>query len=722
MGLIVKFFRFFGDPVLFFLKILLWTVNWSLTHVFNLFEGLLQTIYWFVKLIKLPRPKLPIFNFKFLFNFKFSIFILGFLSCLIFVFLPFETFNFLRELPHPASLQNGNYPVTTKIYDRNKNLLYEIYNGENRTPVKLTDLSKYIPEAHIAIEDKNFYHHLGFDPAAIVRAVIANFTGRPTQGASTITQQLIKFSLLTPEQTITRKAKELILSFWAEFIFSKEQILEMYLNDIPYGGSAYGIEAAAKTYFGKPAKSLTLAQAALLAGLPSAPTVYSPLGSHPELAKERQRQVLAAMREQGYIASDEEAKALDEPLNYSSPEISIKAPHFVMYVKDLLVQKYGIKMVEQGGLQVVTTLDYDLQKAVQDFIFNGVEKQKYLNVGNGAALVTDPKTGEILAMVGSKNYFDKENDGNVNVVLAQRSPGSSIKVVNYAAAMEKGQILASTIIDDGPTNFAVAGLPVYSPRNYDGKFHGKVTVRTALASSYNIPAVKILAKLGVAEMIKKGREMGITSWVDESRYGLSLTLGGGEVTMLDLAEVYGSLANNGIKVNLNPILSVTDYKGQILEQKNINEKQVLSPQTAFVISDILSDNGARTPTFGPSSALVIPNHLVAVKTGTAETKRDNWTIGYTPNLVVTVWVGNNDNSPMSPYLESGNTGAAAIWHDVMANLLKDKPAEKFTLPEKIIPVAICAINGLLPCENCPYIKTEYFLPGTEPKTACNIDK
>src|SRR3989344_2359949 len=730
------FFRLFGSPIVFFFKVLLWTLVWTfdqikklISNFYHLVDGFVETVTWFIKLIKLPnikrrrisnfRPPKPQFS---LFSSRLSIFALGFFFCVIFIFAPYETYNFLRTLPHPLSLQNGNYPVTTKIFDRNKNLLYEIYTGQNRTPVKLSDLPSYLPMAHIAIEDKNFYQHLGFDPGAIVRAAIANFNGEPVEGDSTITHQLVKFSLLSPERTVSRKIKELVLSFWAEFIYSKTEILEMYVNNIPYGGSAYGIEAAAKTYFGKSAKDLTLAETALLAGLPSAPTVYSPLGSHPELAKERQAGVLQAMRDQGYITFDEEEKAKKEPLNYVGAQTSIKAPHFVMYVKDLLIQKYGIKTVEQGGLEVITTLDLETYEMVAKLVREGVDKQSYLNVGNGAVVVSDPKTGEILAMIGSKNYFDKDRDGNVNVTLAERSPGSSIKVVTYAAALEKNQMSASSIIDDSPTNFVTQGSPVYSPRNYDNRFHGNVTVRTALGSSYNIPAVKILYRLGVSNMIEKGRQMGITSWTDDSRYGLSLTLGGGEVNMLDMVKVYGTLANNGVRVDLNPIISVTNFKGTELERDKKSQSQVLSSQTAFIVSNILLDNNARTPAFGPVSPLVIPGHSVAVKTGTAETKRDNWTIGYTPDYTVAVWVGNNDNSPMSPYLESGNTGAAAIWHEIMVSLLKDKPDKKFTVPEKIIPVTVCAINGLLPCANCPSVKTEYFVSGTEPKNHCKIEK
>ncbi|MEK7565522.1 MAG: transglycosylase domain-containing protein, partial [Patescibacteria group bacterium] len=512
-----SFFIALGRPVLFFLKILLWTVVWFfqktiqvLGSLWEILRSTFNTFAWFYKLIlkfpyqkyfpKKPRLKIIYQKPKISFARDFLLITAGFFACFLFVFIPYSTVSFLSALPNPKALANHDYSVTTKIFDRHSLLLYQIYSRENRTPIKLSDLPKYIPEATIAIEDKNFYRHLGFDPFGIIRAFIANIQGRPQQGGSTITQQLIKSALLTPERTFTRKVKELILSFWTERLYSKDQILEMYLNQVPYGGAAYGIEAASQTYFNKHAKDLSLAEAALLAGLPSAPSVYSPFGSHPELAKSRQKDVLLAMK-----APD---AAFTENLNYAPQSTEIKAPHFVMYVKDILTQKYGIRTVEQGGLEVITSLDLNLQEETEIIISSEVEEQKYLQVGNGAALVTNPKTGEILAMVGSKDYFAKDYDGNVNVTLSQRSPGSSIKVVNYAAALEKGLISPGTVIDDGPITYQTLGSPPYSPQNYDSRFHGKVTVRTALASSYNIPAVKILQKLGVANMFDKGRQMG----------------------------------------------------------------------------------------------------------------------------------------------------------------------------------------------------------------------
>jgi penicillin-binding protein 1C len=774
-----------GAPVLFALKILAWTVVWLVRLVvkiiqtgFYLLFGLLVTFFWFLKTlvketrhsalvglafisvlleerpritlptISLPKVKLPRFRLpnikirrwqpdfrlriakfkKLSFPEKIPYLIAGAAAATIFVFIPYWAKTQLSLLPNPNLLTIRDIPVSTRIYDRSGTLLYQIYVDENRTMVGLSDLPKFLKDATIAIEDKNFYHHLGFDPTGIIRASLANRDGVITQGGSTITQQLIRSALLSPEQTWQRKIKELILSFWAERIYSKDQILTMYFNQIPYGGAAYGIEAAAQTYFNKRAKDLNLAEASLLVGLPSSPTTYSPFGTRPDLAKQRQRQVLDAMVAQKYLRPEEEMAALSTPLTFAPTETSIKAPHFVMYVRDLLAKKYGNRKVEQGGLEVITTLDLPTYENTLKLVRDGVAAQKYLGVGNGAALITNPKTGEILSMVGSTDFFDTARDGNVNVTLAQRSPGSSIKPLTYALAMDKGMIFPSTIIDDSPIVYRFSDGPNYAPSNYDNRFHGRVTVRTALASSYNIPAVKVLEKDGLLNFIDYARKSGINSFEDPSRYGLSLTLGGGEVTMLEMATAFSQFANLGRKVDLNPIIKITDYRGKVLEENTSHQNpatsgsQLISPQTAFLISDILADNPARAPAFGYGSALVVPNHTVSVKTGTAQDKRDNWTVGYTPTILAAVWVGNNDNSPMSPYLESGNTGAAAIWNPIMRSLLEGKPDEGLSRPDNLISVQICTINGLLPCQFCPFVKTEYFVRGTEPKVACNFTK
>ncbi len=626
----------------------------------------------------------------------------GIAVTIVFFFAPYQTHTWLKALPNPELLSRRDLQVTTKIFDRNGALLYEIYADQNRTPLALSDIPKHVKDATIAIEDQDFYQHNGISLRGIARATRETLLKNQVQGGSTITQQLIKSALLSPEVKLTRKIKEIVLAFWAERLYSKNEILEMYLNQVPYGGTAWGVESASQTYFGKSVTELNLAEAALLAGLPQAPTEYSPFGSHPEKSYERQKEVLRRMTEDRYITKEEEQEALATTITFAQPRTALHAPHFVMYIKNLLEQRYGPRLVEQGGLRIITSLDVSLQEKAEDILQNHISALNHLRVGNGAALVTNPNTGEILAMVGSKNYFDLPSDGNVNVTTSLRQPGSSIKVVNYAAALENG-FTAASILDDSPIVYQIPGSPPYAPVNYDGKFHGPTALRYALANSYNIPAVKILAKIGVQTMIDKGRLMGITSWDDEGRYGLSLTLGGGDVTMLEMAKVFGTLANQGKRVDLMPILEVTDYTGKVIE-KNKPKAGItaLKPEVAWIISNILSDNTARIAAFGPSSSLVIPNKTVSVKTGTTDSKRDNWTIGYTPSYVTTVWVGNNDNTPMNPYLTSGITGAAPIWHDIMIELLKDKPDETPIKPETVISVP------------CYFGRPEYFVVGTEP--------
>ncbi len=629
-------------------------------------------------------------------------FITGVAVTILFVFLPYTTYQWLKMLPNPQLLTRRDLQVTTKIFDRNGELLFEIYADQNRTPLPLADIPLYMQEATISIEDKDFYHHQGVSLPGIVRAARETVFNNQVQGGSTITQQLIKSALLSPEVSITRKLKEIFLAFWAERLYTKKQILEMYLNQVPYGGTAWGVEAAAQTYFGKSAKDINLSEAALLAGLPAAPSEYSPFGEHPEKAFERQKEVLRRMAEDHYITPEQEQAALNTHITFTQPRVAIRAPHFVMYVRNLLEQRYGPRLVEQGGLRITTTLDLSVQDKVQEIVKNQVNALSDLQVGNGAAMVTNPKTGEILAMVGSKDFFDTDADGNVNVTTSLRQPGSSIKVVNYAAALEDG-FTAATILDDSPVVYQSFGSVPYAPVNYDGKFHGPTPLRYALANSYNIPAVKVLNKIGVQTMIDKGRLMGITTWNDPSQYGLSLTLGGGDVTMLDMMKVFGTLANDGKRVDLNPILEVTDYTGHVYEKNTpAPPVQAVKPEVAWILSNILSDNTARMAAFGPNSSLVIPGKTVSVKTGTTNDKRDNWTIGYTPSYVAAVWVGNNDNSPMNPYLTSGITGAAPIWHDIMTELLKNKPDEVPVKPDTVVSVP------------CYYGRPEYFIAGTQP--------
>ncbi len=649
-------------------------------------------------------------------------------------------FLILKDLPSPNKLQQREQRLTTKILARDGSLLYKIYRNQNRSLIKLENIPPYVINATIAVEDKKFWSHPGFSIEGIIRALTKNIKASETaQGGSTITQQLVKNTLLSNEKTYIRKIKEVILAIQVELIYTKEEILQMYFNEIPYGGTAYGIEEASETYFGKSVNELNIAEAAMLAGLPSAPTKYSPFGANPEFAVYRQKYTLKRMLEEGYITPNQYQQENERKIYLKSPVSEIKAPHFVMFVKDILVNKYGNRMVEEGGLEVLTSLDPDIQQIAQKAVTEEINKLIPMQVTNGAVLVTNPKNGEILAMVGSRDYFDTENDGNVNITIQQRQPGSSIKPITYALALKSG-LTPNSIIQDQPVIYPDGPGIWYQPGNYDGKFHGPVTLKTALASSFNIPAVKLVDKFGVNNMINLAEKMGITTWKDRSRFGLSITLGGGEVKMIDMAVVYGVFANNGIRVDLNPILKVSDAKGKILNDYTCNStfsisrvsaftdnshdcnyKQVLDPVVAYQISTMLSDDYARSPAFGFNSLLNIPNNQVAVKTGTTNDKRDNWAIGYTKNAVVTVWVGNNDNSPMSA-VASGITGATPIWRNTMDGILnKNKQTEVFTPPSNMIPVQICATNGLLPCASCPQIKTEYFIPGTEPKLHC-LDK
>ena len=640
-------------------------------------------------------------------------------------------FWIFKDLPSPTRLGSPNIPASTLIYDRHGELLYEIYAEKNRVPVKLEELPEYIKWATVASEDKNFYRHHGFDLGGILRATFNTIFRRSLQGGSTLTQQLVKNALLEdPSRTLRRKIREAILTWGTEVIYSKNEILEMYLNQAPFGGTAWGIESAAQTYFNKKAKDLTLAEATLLVGLPASPTRFSPFGAHPELAKERQKRVLQRMVEDNYLTKEESEQAEKQELNYASPTVGIKAPHFVLYVKELLVDEYGEKVVEQGGLKVQTTLDLDLQEFTQQTVASEVAKLKNLKISNGAALITNPETGEILTMVGSKNYFDKEIDGNVNVTLRPRQPGSSIKPLNYGLALEKKIITPATVINDMPTCFAVTGQRLYCPVNYDGTFHGPTQVRFTLGNSYNIPAVKVLALNGLEDFVAKAKEMGISTFTEPKNYGLSITLGGGEVKMIDMATAFSSFANLGIRQDIWAIKKVENQSGKVLFEKEEEEgPRVLSMETAYLISHILLDNNARSAAFGPSSYLVIKNHPeVSVKTGTTNDLRDNWTIGYTTSRLAAVWVGNNDNSSMS-YVASGVTGASPIWNKIMTYALKDQKQEWPLKPEGIVGASICQLSGKMPNPEQPCeTRFEYFLSGTVPseteslKMAIEIDK
>lgn len=666
---------------------------------------------------KLLWLKIKLFSIRFVkpkLKKRFTVFVVS----LLIIFASFWYFIF-RGLPSPRELVTGKQEVSTKIYDRNGVLLYKIYKNKNRTPLTLDQVPSQVRLATLAAEDAEFYYHPGFSLKGVFRSIIRNIKRGELSGGSTITQQLVKNALLTPEKTIARKIRELILAVEVESLYSKDQILEMYLNETPYGGVSYGIAEASQEYFEKEVNRLTLAEAAFLAGLPKSPTKLSPFGPNPELAYARQKEVLHLMRINKFINMEQEQEALNQELKITHKKTDIKAPHFVMYVRQELVDKYGEDVVETGGLEVITTLDIRIQNLAEQVVKEEIEKLKGLNVTNGAALVFNTKSGEILAMVGSKDYFDTENDGNVNVTLRLRQPGSSIKVINYAYALSNGYTLAS-IIDDSPVIFKVPGLPPYQPQNYDSKYRGKITLRSALAESRNIPAVKILASYGVSKMLELGQKMGITTWKDPSRYGLSLTLGGGDVKLIDLAQVFLTIANYGKKPEIAPILEIKNHKGKVLETPEHSDgERVISPQVAFLLIDILKDNVARSPAFGSNSYLVIPNHPeVAVKTGTSNNLKDNLTVGFNQKYLVAVWVGNNDSTPMAR-VASGVTGASPIWNKIMRGLLSDEKVQGWEVPEGLVQIPICPLTGTLPCEGCP-TKNEWFIKDNVPGTKCRF--
>lgn len=640
------------------------------------------------------------------------------------IILAFFGYNLFKDMPNPKKLSSGEYSESSQIMDRNGKILYEIYIDKNRNSVNLSDVPDKMIKATLAIEDNNFYKHAGFDLKGIIRGLFRTlFQGR-LQGGSTLTQQLVKNALLTPERTWKRKAKEAILTIATEALYSKDQILEMYFNQTPYGGTMWGVESAARGIFNKDVKDLSLAQAALIAGLPGSPTRYSPF-AHPDAAKNRQEMVLKRMEELKYISAEEYEAAKNEKMEYNLNKNSIVAPHFVFYVKEKLIEKYGIQKVTEGGLKVWTTLDSDIQNYAQEQVASEIEKLKKQKVSNGAALITDSKTGQILAMVGSKDYFDTEIDGKYNVTTALRQPGSSIKPLNYAVGIETGKATAASIFDDDPTCFNVENQKAYCPTNYGGAYHGIQSLRNSLGNSLNIPAVKMLSLNTVQTFVASASAMGISTFKNASDYGLSLTLGGGEVYMTDMVTAFGVFSNMGIKQDLTPILKVTDKKGEVLEEyKYVPGERVMSPETAYIIANILSDDGARSMVFGSGSMLNIKKHPeVAVKTGTTNDMRDNWTIGFTPENVVAVWVGNNDNTKMGG-LVSGTTGAAPIWNRIMTKILENKAVKTFTKPNGVLTMNICNLTGLLPpeggCESHNELFKKEFVPTVRAALQNNI--
>lgn len=622
-----------------------------------------------------------------------------------------------RSLPDPNTVIRRD-GFSTKIVDRDGETLYDLYTDYNRLPVKFEEISPLLRQATVAVEDKEFYTHEGFSIWGMIRGGSRLFTRGRAQGGSTLTQQLVKNVLLTSDRSLVRKVKELVLAIQIERKFSKDEILTMYLNEAPYGGTAVGIAAASERYFGKLPSDLTLTQAAILAGMPQAPSRYSPYGNDPTAYIGRTTSVLRRMREDGYIDKVAEEASLAELPNveFKDQSVEIRAPHFVFYVKDQLVDLLGEAVVEQGGYTVTTTLDTELQELAQTTVAEEIGKLGKAGIGNGAAMVMNPQNGEILSMVGSKDYFATDYDGEVNVVMSLRQPGSTIKPVTYAAAFAKGYSPATMLLDV-PTKFPGGREgEFYEPKNYDGKFHGPTQLRFALGSSLNIPAVKLLSLVGLKDMLSLAYNMGFESLEPTTenmkRFGLSVTLGGGEVRLYDLVRAYSAFANGGERIEPVSILKV-ERDGQVIyEAKQAKKQRVISEEVAFLINHVLYDNNARLLTFGANSYLNMNGRPIAVKTGTTNDKRDNWTIGWSSNAVVGVWVGNNDNSPMKD-VASGVTGASPIWRKIMLKAWEKYKGDDFVAPGNVEARQVDTVSGY-PEHDGYSARADYFVKGTAP--------
>ena len=592
---------------------------------------------------------------------------------------------FAKDLPEPGKVNTRAIDESTKIYDRTGTvLLYDIHGEEKRTIIPHDEIPLVVKQATIALEDHNFYNHHGFDVGGVANAALSNIINiGGGRGGSTITQQFVKNSILTSERSISRKIKELILAIEIELKFSKNDILGMYLNEIPYGSNAYGIEAAAQTFFNKHAKDLTLDEAAVLASLPKAPSRFSPYGSNRERLKTRQEYALDQMVALGYISPEaaKSAKQEDVFAKLAKNTENIKSPHFVMYVRDFLEEQYGNEYLEKEGLKVITTLDWEKQQIAERIVREKAfeNKEKY-NAENASLVAIDPTNGDIVTMVGSRDYFDEEIDGQVNVAVRDRQPGSSFKPYAYLYAFQKGYT-PETILYDVETKFS-NGADDYKPQNYDGTFRGPLKMKEALGMSLNIPAVKTLYLAGPQEVIEFAKQLGITSLNDPSRYGLSLVLGGGEVKLIDHTAAFSVFANNGIKHDKRSILKIENKSGKIIEEAHDSEgERIVDKKYVAMLSHILSTNKYRVDAFGANNPLRFDERPVAAKTGTTNENRDAWTVGYTPEIAVGVWSGNNDNSPMN----SGGVGAnasAPIFRDFINEAYPNPSGDKFPKYDK----------------------------------------
>lgn len=601
------------------------------------------------------------------------------------------------------------------LLDRNDEPFFTFYQARQQKTVPLSEIPESMQHAVIAIEDKDFYKHNGFSIEGIGRALFANIREEEiAQGGSTITQQLVKNTLLTPDKNLLRKYQELVLALEIERRYSKEEILEMYLNTVYFGEGAYGVQNAAEAYFSKDASELTLEESAMLAGILPAPSAYSPLTGNRDFAIRRQRLVLDLMQQQEYITEEEYQQARTTELTYNPTpqEVNEAAPHFALMVVDELNKKYGEQRVARSGFKVKTTLDLTKQQYAEQAVATQVQRLAGNNVTNGAAVAIDPRTGEIIALVGSHDWFDEEN-GKVNMALRPRQPGSSFKPIVYAKGLEDKDITAATVLKDEKITFPGG----YTPRNYDNRFRGDVLVRYALANSLNIPAIEVLDRVGIPDALTMAEEMGITTLKEPQRYGLSLVLGAAEVPLVQMTSAFGVFANEGILVKPTTILEIQDKRGNTIYTYTPEEKRALSDEVAYIISSILSDNAARADTFGGSLTISRP---AAVKTGTTDDYRDALTIGYTPSLVVGAWVGNNDREPMDSI--AGSLGAAPIWRQIMNQFLINTPVEQFRAPAPLIRQTICREKGLK-VENDIATSSaypEFFLPGTVPTEFCNL--
>ena len=589
-----------------------------------------------------------------------------------------------KDLPNPSQLSTRAVAQSTKIYDRTgEHLLYEIHGNQKRTLIPINEIPKYAIDATITLEDQKFYEHNGFSIIGIVRGVIVQtLKGKRLQGGSTLTQQLVKNAIIGNERSIARKIKELILAYRLEQKYSKDEILQMYFNEIPYGSTAYGIEAASQTYFGKSAKDLTLAEAAMIAALPQAPTYYY---NHQDALIARQQYTLDQMVKLGHITEDEAKSAKEESIIFKPLRQGITAPHFVFFVKELLSQKYGETMVDTGGLKIISTLDYDLQNQAEEIIKAQVEKNaKNFQANNAAAVVIDVKTGQILAMVGSSDFFNEDIDGQVNVATSPRQPGSSFKPIVYTAGFIKGYVPETTLYDV-ETHFKTEVGDDYFPHDYDLKERGSVSLRTALAGSLNIPAVKMIYLTGIDNVLNLADNLGYSTLKNRSRFGLSLVLGGGEVSLLEHTDAYATLAREGIKLPYSAVLKLEQPDGQIMkEYQEATPQKVIEPNIVRMVSSILADNNARSYVFGTSNYLTLMDRPVAAKTGTTNDYHDAWTLGYTPQIAVGVWVGNSNNDAMKRGAD-GSQVAAPIWQNIIAEAVKNLPPENFITPEYQAP-------------------------------------